>query len=192
MGFIQVVKQGEHLSGIAKVYGFQSYNKIWNHAANTALKAKRKNPNVLLPRDEVFVPDREDKSFDILTDHRHRSKLSIERLFIKITVERAYAQPIAQTPCELIVDVDKFEITSDSSGLVEHEISATENAATLIVKDKTSLQKVEVPLDLRILLKIGYLDPVEDVSGQRARLRNLGYYRGEPDETDDAEKGLRC
>jgi hypothetical protein len=34
-------------------------------------------------------------------------------------------------------------------------------------------------------LKIGHLDPVDTISGQRARLNNLGYFAGDSDDPSD-------
>src|SRR5260370_36720170 len=55
------VTQGEHLSRIAKRYGFSDHRTIWDHARNAALKQEHQNPNVLFPGDQLFIPDREQK-----------------------------------------------------------------------------------------------------------------------------------
>jgi len=39
-------------------------------------------------------------------------------------------------------------------------------------------------VDVDATLRVGHLDPVEETSGQIARLRNLGYYRGPADGSD--------
>ncbi len=51
------VKQGEHISRITEQYRFFDYHTIWDHANNSALKQKRQNPNVLLPGDQLFIPE---------------------------------------------------------------------------------------------------------------------------------------
>jgi len=56
------VVQGEHLSSIAKKYGFSSYKTIWDHGQNADLKKKRQNPNVIFPGDRLFIPDKVEKS----------------------------------------------------------------------------------------------------------------------------------
>src|SRR5262249_8508870 len=49
----------------------------------------------------------------------------------------------------------------------------TAERASLIIKDpQTPLDDVVIPI------KVGHLDPVEEVSGQQARLNNLGYFAG--------------
>lgn len=44
------------LSGIAKHYGVKSWQTIWNAPQNKALKARRKQPNLIQPGDRIWVP----------------------------------------------------------------------------------------------------------------------------------------
>ncbi len=52
------VKKGQHLTGIAKSYGFKGsdWRKLYNHPENASLRKKRKDPNVILAGDKVKVP----------------------------------------------------------------------------------------------------------------------------------------
>ena len=52
-----MVVAGDCILSIAEENGFQ-WKTIWNHAANSKLKADRGDPNVLFPGDVVFVPDK--------------------------------------------------------------------------------------------------------------------------------------
>ena len=65
------VRQGDHLSKIAKDNGFTDYTVIWDHPNNSDLKKQRQNPNILLPGDQVFIPDMEQKQESGATDKRH-------------------------------------------------------------------------------------------------------------------------
>jgi N-acetylmuramoyl-L-alanine amidase len=181
------VEQGEHLSGIALKYGFPDYRTIWNHSENAELKKKRQNPHVLFPGDRLFVPDKEAKEYSRATEQRHRFQLSIQPMKLRIQLERAYDRPLANTECELTVESDVFKLTSDSTGKIEHDIPKTARNAQLTVKQTATVKKTKVPLDLRLPVKIGDLDPVEEPSGQVARLANLGYYRGSLDTVDREE-----
>jgi hypothetical protein len=58
-------------------------------------------------------------------------------------------------------------------------VSRTAKEATLTFKDPL------VPFDVTIPIKIGHLDPVEEISGQKARLSNLGYITRPLEEVDD-------
>lgn len=55
-GFIQTVKKGECLSKIASQYGL-TWQQLWHHNDNQKLNHKRKDPDVILEGDEVFIPE---------------------------------------------------------------------------------------------------------------------------------------
>ena len=56
MATSHVVTQGEHLSQIAKRYGFRDSRTVWDHPDNAALRERRPSPNVLLPGDVIQIP----------------------------------------------------------------------------------------------------------------------------------------
>jgi N-acetylmuramoyl-L-alanine amidase len=186
-----IVKQGEHVSSIAKKYGFADYRQIWDHGDNAKLKQKRKNPNVLLPGDHVVIPDRDDKQVPGATNQRHTFKMRRPPLHLRLKMEKGYGGAVDNIACELLVEFDLFKVTSDEEGGIEHLIPKDAQQAYLTVKDTLAVKGRQVPIDIRVPIKIGFLNPVEDPSGQKARLVNLGYYRaadGEADEAIDEEE----
>ena len=58
MGKKHVVKRGECLSRIARAYGFKSYRELYDHPDNAAFKARRPDPNLIQPGDELQIPER--------------------------------------------------------------------------------------------------------------------------------------
>ena len=58
------VQSGECLSTIGKQYRFEDFRTIFDHPKNGPLKRKRENPNVLLPGDCLFIPDKEQQTGD--------------------------------------------------------------------------------------------------------------------------------
>lgn len=177
---IHIVKQGDYLSKIAKQYGFADYKAIWNHPKNAEFKKKRKNPNILYPGDELFVPDREEKELSCSTGKRHRFEVKRSPLKLRLVLKDFGYKPFANTKCVLYVDGQKFELTSDADGLIEHAIPSTAEQARLQVDDPNS------PIDLDVPIQIGHLDPLDTVPGQKSRLNNLGYYAGPLDKEDEA------
>jgi N-acetylmuramoyl-L-alanine amidase len=182
-----VVKQGDHLSGIAEQNGFTDYKIIWNHPENADLREKRKNPNVLFPGDRLFIPDKEIQEFSRSTDQLHVFVLKTTPLKLRIKLHRFYSKPIANTPCDLLISGDLLHLTSDATGIVEQTISKTVQDATLRVHQQITVKGRSVPDDFDIPIKIGHLNPERELSGQVARLSNLGYYRSELVPIDDAE-----
>lgn len=174
-----VVLQGDHLSKIAKENGFTDYSVIWDHPQNAELKKLRKNPNVLLPGDQVYIPDMEMKEETGATNQRHTFVVDKKTLKLKLVLEDAYEKPIAGAQCALLVGGQPFQVTTDGNGRMEQEIPLDATAAWLTIQGDQTPFKGE-----SIAIKIGHLDPVDAPSGQVARLNNLGYFAGDLDGSD--------
>ena len=76
---------------------------------------------------------------------------------------------LPNTKCSLTIDGVVTPLETDGNGRLEASISSTATNATLSFTDPL------VPFDLSVPIRIGHLDPVTELSGQRARLSNLGY-----------------
>ncbi|MEW5979677.1 MAG: peptidoglycan-binding protein [Acidobacteriota bacterium] len=180
MGTQHIVEQGEYLAKIATDHGFTDFKSLWDHPENAELKKKRKNPNILFPGDRVFIPAKEPKEESKATDQRHRFEVKIQKVKLRLVLENIYEEPIANAECELNIEGETVKLTTDGKGKIEQEISAVAQNATLSAKDPKN------PVNLIIIpIKIGHLDPVEEPSGQKARLNNLGYAAGPQEGQDD-------
>ena len=183
MANYHVVSQGEHISAIAHGYGFRSYTEIWNHPNNASLKSQRKNPNVLYPGDQVFIPDLEKGEYSRSTDAKHKFSVKVDRLELRLTLEDQYEKKIAGAKCLLIIEGETKQLTTDGAGAIKVPIPPTAHEVHLVIQDaaQTPYAGVDIPI------KIGDLDPVEELSGQQGRLRNLGYFWGGIDGQDSAD-----
>jgi hypothetical protein len=56
MSFTYVVKKGDTLSAIAQRHGLKSWTEIYHFEENGPFRAKRPNPNLIYPGDEVKIP----------------------------------------------------------------------------------------------------------------------------------------
>src|SRR5215472_1360060 len=156
-----IVEQGEHLSLIAKKYGFPDYKIVWDHPENADLRKLRKNPNILFPGDEVFIPDKEEKEESGSTDKRHSFVVDKEKLKLRLVLEDIYEKPIAGAQCALLVGDQTFQLTTDGNGKIEQEIPLDAKEGALVIRgDQTPFADDVIPL------KIGHLDPIDEVSGQ--------------------------
>jgi Putative peptidoglycan binding domain/LysM domain len=167
------IKQGDYLSKIAAENGFHDHTVIWNHPSNARLKQERKNPNVLNPGDRLFIPDKQNGQFSRATDQRHRFVVKAERLKLRLILEDQLEKPISNAKCQLFVGSQIFHLTTDGKGKLEQDIPRDAEKSTLVI------QSPETPFDGEFFqIRIGHLDPVETVTGQQARLNNLGYFAG--------------
>jgi len=187
MDKLHIVKQGEHVTRIAKQYGFTDYRTIWEHGPNAELRRKRENPNVLFPGDRLMVPEKALKEEPRPTDQRHRFRVRLLGLKLRIVLQDLARKPIAGAQCELQVESDVQQLTTNGEGMIQQDIAPQAEASLLVVKAPVAAAEA-MPLPMPV--RIGHLDPVDEVSGQKARLNNLGYFAGPGEgrsETDNKE-----
>ncbi len=164
-GQIYVVLQGDCISSIAEREGFLP-NTLWD--ANPKLKVKRKNPNALLPGDELLIPEKRLKTVSGATDQTHKFVLKLMPTKFRLVVER-YQKPLANKKYILTVDSQIYNGTTSGSGLVEVVLPPNATSGLLQIPDES----------FECELEFGCLDPVDEISGAQGRLQNLGYYHGE-------------
>lgn len=167
MAFSHIVKDGDHLSKIAKRFGFRSFRTVWNDAGNALLRALRVNPNVLLPGDVVFIPDKQDRDEAVQTGRRHTFFTTTPSLRLRVVLKDRFDTPLGGEPCTLEIDGDARPVITSNDGVIERSIAVNAEGGQL------SIVGVAVPVG------IGRLHPVDDASGWLARLNNLGYHGGD-------------
>ena len=191
MAITHTVVQGEHLAGIAAQYGFVDFKPIWEAPENAALKADRKNPNILFPGDKVVIPDRELGEESGATDQRHVFSVTIRKLKLRVKI-KDLSNVAVRRIC--------FLQTSRSVGPMLQADDIFE--ADVHPREKTAVMGFpQSPTDPSrrddINLEIGGLDPIDKPSGQQERLNNLGYFAGfsktpSPDQFKWAVEEFQC
>lgn len=171
---IHTVQQGDHLSGIAEQFGFQNIDTIWNHANNAELKKQRKDPHILFPGDQVFIPPPAEKSEGAPTTRLSEFRIIIRRVRLNLKLEDVNLDPISNKP-----------ITLDVEGRTVPPPATDGDGKTTSVILKSAKNGVLVLGDLQFPIKIGHLDPIDKQSGQIARLNNLGYEAGDTATVDE-------
>jgi hypothetical protein len=157
-------KEHDCIDSIAFKHGFNR-DKIWNNAANQQLRKLRNHPNFLCAGDQVIVPDKTKKQESGATELRHRFR-RVETCHIHIRFLDWDNEPRVGIPYVLVVDAYKYEGKTDSSGELKHLIRPDALEGMLMLGEQS---------EERYQLRIGRLDPVEELSGIQARLANLGY-----------------
>jgi hypothetical protein len=165
------VEQGDCISSIARRYGL-FWRTVWDHAENADLQQRRQDPNLLLPGDEVFIPDVQTREQSGATETRHKFRKKGEPAKLIIRLLRA-GEPVANE--QYILDIDGVPKTGTTSaeGRLEQPIPPDASAGRLQVGTGDSMQE--------LLLDLGSLDPVTEISGIQARLNNLGFDCGAVD-----------
>ena len=168
MGTI-TVDLGDSIPSIAKQNGF-FWETIWNHPQNAALKAKRKDPNILFPGDQVFVPDLALKEETRGTNARHKFKLKGEQVKFKLQL-LMLGEPRKNEAYTLLVNGKIYKGTTDGQGKLEQVVPADAQNGTLLLRGG----KEKYPVNF------GHLNPIDEISGVQQRLNNLGFQAGSED-----------
>ena len=184
MGQMHTVEQGEYLASIAKYYEFADWHIIYDHPQNAEFRKKRPNPNILLPGDQLYIPDKQEKDVSCSTDQIHKFQLNAPKNILKLTLKDTTGKPIRNQPYNLIFGHKTMRGTTDGQGLLQCQIPRDVHEAQLILNK----------LHLTWNLKIGHLDPIEEKdedkalnSGAHARLNNLGFFCGDVDGVLDSD-----
>lgn len=165
------VVQGETLSRIAADNGFGNVHTLLDHPKNAALKKKRPNPSQLVPGDEVFIPAFEPRVESADTQKRTVFKATLPLLFLRIRPRDLNNEPV-KSDVDCLLEIGEAEdgtpIQPDDKGILEKIISPKLEKAELHIESKK----------MKMDVLVGHLDTIDTLSGQRARLNNLGYFAG--------------
>jgi len=207
------VKNGECIGSIAYAHGMP-WEEIWNHAKNGAVRRLRGDPNVLRAGDVLFIPDYKPEPHVLETGKHHRIVYQPPRAQLRLRVVLDPGAPpasgtspapasgskdIAQEDPEpssearadkarkglayrLFVDDEIIEGTTDGDGYVDCEIPPTASLGRLLLAPGT-------PDETEVRVQLGHLDPIEEVSGVKQRLRNLCFDCGDQSDEETPELG---
>lgn len=167
-----IVEQGECLLSIAKHHGFSEWRSIYDHPDNSELRRKRPDPNLLFPKDRIAIPNKGEQRIESgQTESRHIFRLTTPRAILRLVIKFDNDEPFVDEPYVLTVEDQEFEGVTDRSGLIEQ----------LVLADAMDghLQLPERQLTWR--LRLGHLDPPDELAGVQGRLNNLGFLCGEVD-----------
>ena len=160
-----IVRQGDCIASIAAKYRWQ-WQTLWNHPDNAGLRQKRLNPNVLYPGDVINIPDKSIRAQNCATEKRHVFQTSSTSTSFKVRLLED-GQPRKNVRYTLQVDELTLTGTTDAQGMVEQKIPATASQAVLVTPEDS------------FTFDLGKLDPIEEDSGMRQRLQNLGFLHAE-------------
>jgi hypothetical protein len=184
------VRQGDHLTRIAISCGFTDWSPVWNAPENANLRSKRTSPDVLMPGDSLYVPDLQTKELSAATDQGHKYILRQKPLNLRIKILDRFNDCLSNTVCNFRIGEDSKRTSTDSGGGLTHPLTLQQRMASdgslqfqepLVVNQQSLARTVQIPLQL------GQIDPVDEVSGQLKRLKNLGYYPSVNGDDPDAK-----
>lgn len=173
-----VVKQGDHLAKIAFLRGVDP-QAIWSDPKNEALARRRKTGAMLHPGDILFVPPEPTPGIGLTkeTANRYTAKVPTVAVAVRLVIDHKRMGASRTTP---------FTVTGAGKKPIDGE---TEPDGTARFEVPVLVREVVVhfpKLGIDMPVHVGHLDPIEERSGQKQRLQNLGYLRA-GSEISDAE-----
>ena len=181
-----VVQQGDCMSSIAYQHGF-FWETLWNLPENAALKAKRKNPNVLMTGDIVHLPDATVKQESRPTNARHKFQLKGVPEVLNMKMLDADHQPRPNLDYVITIEGVSRRGKTDANGSLKESIPPHAKTGKLVIPPAPGAAgTAETQV---MILQLGNLNPITEISGIKARLNNLSFYQGPLDENlDDPTK----
>jgi putative peptidoglycan binding protein len=169
------VSQGETASKIASDAQLADSTVIWRHPSNRDIAGQR-DPNLLYPGDELFVPEKEQKEVPADTGLTHRYKMKVPKNKLRLQMLDGDKEPIPEADYSLTVGDDTWSGQTSDDGWIMHDVPVGATSGTLDFAGRN------------IELEIGSLDPIEYVEGVKARLMNLGYKISAVDADDTSDE----
>ena len=177
MSSYYTVEQGDCLSSIAESFDFADWQTIYNDPNNAELRNLRPNPNVLYPGDTVYIPDKRLKQVDCSVDRKHQFVIKRAKTWLRVLIRDGQQVPAAG--CKYHLDIDGISHSNGklgTNGMLAVKIPAKSKSGVLTVWFDD-----EAPVGNSWKLRLGHLDPVQEMTGIQARLNNLGYPCGAVD-----------
>jgi hypothetical protein len=163
-------RAGDHLTRVAATWGFPGYPALWNHPANKLLREQRKTPHILAVGDTIHVPELLYQEVDRPTEQRHRFRAERHPLELHLAFRSWDGKPLEGTIAEATIDGVPVMFQPGGPGEVTIPVQP--------LSDRCAVKVGEEVFSLRI----GFLQSIDGVAGQRERLNNLGYRAGDADD----------
>lgn len=164
------VQQGECLVSIAEDYGF-FWETLWNLPENASLKELRFEPTVLVPGDEVVIPEKTVKDYVRPTGARHTFRVKNVPAKFNLRLLDVSDEPRRGLAYTLTIDGVVTRGTTDGDGWVRGSMPPRARRAKIELDDDGESYEVD----------LGHLEPVDTVRGAQERLASLNAYDYEPD-----------
>jgi N-acetylmuramoyl-L-alanine amidase len=169
------IKEGEGTTKVADSYGFFA-DTVWNASDNSALKDKRKDMNILYPGDVLVIPAKRTKWIDVSPGSSYRIQrkgipAALRVRFLTGEVPRAGIDYFMCTETSSGDPIPDRQGTTDDGGWVNEPLPPSAVKVTITLATDPEQEEYE--------FEIGQVNPIDTVSGLRARLVNLGYSCGD-------------
>ena len=175
------IKQGDCLVSIAAFYHLSPEFILQQNENKEIAQDNSRAHNQLLVGDRVYVPAPQNEYVPVSIGERNVFKLTPTATTTVRVRFLCGGKARAGLACQLKVENTCLSGNTDENGAVQFTIPALQRNCQLLLDDIVNEEKItEV-----YRLMLGYLDPVSNKSGVKARLIHLGHFIVNQDENDD-------
>jgi Putative peptidoglycan binding domain len=160
-----IIRQGDYFTKLAHTKGFNA-EKAWNDPANDDLRKKRSSMDMLEPGDIVFIPDEARPRLDVSGGVVNHYIARIPKIPVNVRIK---------VGGEIVVD-EPYIIRGVGPDPVNGK---TDKNGYLSTRVRVHVREIEVELPKRkrtLRVRVGDMDPMNELSGLQKRLTHLGYY----------------
>jgi len=168
---------GDTLDGIAAAYGLLP-DTIWLHDLNKELRSKRGDDRVLNPSDIVKIPPLRVTMVPVEAERRYVCRRRGVPSIFSVRFLHPSGAPRADLPYLLQI-VSAGEPISDCSGSTDAEGFIRAPVPPNAIGGTVTLHGDQFPETYSF--RLGYINPLSEISGVQARLNNIGYQCGRED-----------
>lgn len=125
------VKAGDTIVSIAYAKGFRSWETIYNHEKNAALRETHSIPGELFAGEQLFIPDKQTKTVECETGKKQTFTLKTLKAYVRLLLEDEEGQPYARKKYRVTAGGQTFEGFTDEAGLVNQAVPPQTRQAEL-------------------------------------------------------------
>ncbi len=160
------VQQGESAMMLAAANGLLM-STLWDHPNNAELKKLRKDPHILKPGDRIFIPALAVNEEDGATEQTHRFEIRSQKTKLKLVLKEN-DKALAHLKYKLKIGTKVIDGRTKGDGSIEEDVPITATQAELRVSPGEEGERFYI-------IQLASLDPITEISGVQARLKNMGF-----------------
>ncbi len=161
---LYIVRQGDYVERIAHRLGCTS-DEVWNASANEELRSSGRDPNILAPGDVLRIPSQGAAPPRITPGGTHRYKANVPTVPVRVRLADGRG-PAQNKACRVFGLGAEQALTTDGDGVLEIVVPIHIDTVDIEIEGAPGRRRV----------RIGHMDPADQLSGIQKRLEHLGYY----------------
>lgn len=165
-GTYHEVQQGESAMTLAAANGLM-LSTVWDHPNNSELKNLRKDPYILKPGDKIFIPALNTNEESGGTEQTHKFQVKSQKTKLKLVLKEN-DKALAHLRYKLKIGTKIIDGRTKGDGSLEEDVPVTATEAELKVCPGEKNERI-------YKIRLSSLDPITEISGVQARLKNLGF-----------------